>query len=677
MDLKPTFHRGRRNLSIGPTWALIAVTVALVGILIARLVQWQGLDQADLTRQAAEANTREVLEPALRGRILDADGETLAGNAASTVVTVDPSTLAASDDEGRALLDGVAGELGLDPGRLWGRTRVCGTEGAPAAPLCFSGLPFQPVVIARDVDPMAALALVERPEDFPGLAVESRPVRDYPSEEVNAAHVLGYLGRPSEDEVASTDPPLGPEDVVGRAGLEAVYDQALRGEPERNVLSVDPSGSVTGEVSRDKAVRGLDLRTHLNVQVQSRVERVLRQTVGRARAAGRPARAAAGLVMRVDDGAVVAAASWPTYDPDIWTSGISAADYDALVDPDGGEPLVNRVLAETYPPASTFKAFSLPAALASGVDPDQEYACPGAVRIAGTRFTNFRSQGYGELGLQRILEVSCDTVFYRWAYDSWTDLGGLSAERDLRDPYVLIAEDAGFGRRSGIDLPGEVVGTVPGRQATREAWEAEKGQICRRAERGYPGVQDRQRRAFLERSARESCADGWQYRAGDAVNFAIGQGDLAVTPLQLGTAYAAVANGGILWAPQVAAGTQRLDGTLVEDFPAQRRGELFWDAEALEVVRSGLLGVNTAGTGASAFDGFDLDSYPVAGKTGSAEALGSRATAWYASYGPAPDPEYVVVVLVEEGGIGGEIAAPAARKIWETLRELPPEEQSR
>jgi penicillin-binding protein 2 len=677
MDVSRAFHRGRRNVSIGPTWTLIVVVLALGGILLARLVQWQALEQGDLTRQAAQANTREVREPALRGRILDANGDPWAGNGATTVVTVDPGALAESEDEGRALIDRVARGLEMDPAVLWGRTRLCGTEGAPAPPRCFSGSPFRPVVIARDVEPVTALSLVERPEDFPGVRVQSQPIRDYPADDVNAAHLLGYLGVPSEEEVATADPPLSPDAVVGRAGLEAVYDAELRGQPQRTVLSVDPRGIVTGEVSREPAVPGLDLRTHLDPQIQSRTETVLRQTVRAARAGGRPASAAAGLVMRVEDGAVLAAASWPTYDPAIWASGISSADYEALVDAEGGQPLVNRVIAETYPPASTFKAFSLPAALASGVDPEQEYSCPGAVQIAGTRFTNFRSRAYGELDLQRILEVSCDTVFYRWAYDSWTDLGGLSAERDLRDPYILLAEDVGFGRRSGIDLPGEVTGTVPGRRTSREAWERDKEQICERAERGYPEVRNRQRRTFLERSATENCAEGWQYRAGDAVNFAIGQGDLAVTPVQLASAYAAVANGGTVWSPQVAAGTQRLDGTPVEDFPAQRAGRVFWDEEALEVVRRGLLGVNTDGTGAPAFEGFDLQSYPVAGKTGSAEALGARSTAWYASYGPAPEPEYVVVVLVEEGGIGGEVAAPAARQIWETLRSRGPAKQRR
>ncbi len=666
MGIAPrTRSLGQRNRSIGPIWALIVVVLALGGILLGRLVQWQVLRGDDFVQASAQVNTREVLNPALRGRILAADGTPLAANAPSTVVTIDPAVLADTDDEGLALVEQVAAVLDLPAGQLFGRTRVCGSEGAPPVPLCFSGSPYQPIPIASDVDPIEALSLIERPEAFPGVAVEARPVRAYPSEDVNAAHVLGYLGRPSAEEVAAAE--FAPVDSVGRTGLEAVYDSQLRGIPERTVASVDPRGVVTAQVSHRNSVPGLDVLTHVDAEVQARAEDVLAQTVNEARRDGLPAAAAAAVVLDVNTGGVIAAASWPTYDPNVWTGGISQADYDDLTEPDGGEPLIDRVVADTYPPASTFKAFSLPAALQTGIDPDAEYACPGSVEIAGQRFTNFESRAYGALDLQRIVEVSCDTVFYRWAYDNWLDLGGLDADQDLRDPYVLLAQDFGFGGRTGIDLPGEVPGSVPGRETKRENWLATKDQICARAEDGYPEVEDDERREFLEQSAQENCVDGWQYRAGDAVNVAIGQGDLAVTPVQLASAYAAIANGGTLWTPQVAAGTQRADGTVVDTFPPQPRGQAFLEPETLQIVRDGLAGVNTDGTGAPAFAGFDLDAYPVAGKTGSAEKLGARSTAWYASYGPTTDPEYAVVVVVEEGGIGGEVAAPAARQIWDLL----------
>ncbi|MGC1209488.1 MAG: penicillin-binding transpeptidase domain-containing protein, partial [Ornithinimicrobium sp.] len=520
MGIAPrTRSLGQRNRSIGPIWALIVVVLALGGILLGRLVQWQVLRGDDFVQASAQVNTREVLNPALRGRILAADGTPLAANAPSTVVTIDPAVLADTDDEGLALVEQVAAALDLPAGQLFGRTRVCGSEGAPPVPLCFSGSPYQPIPIASDVDPIEALSLIERPEAFPGVAVEARPVRAYPSEDVNAAHVLGYLGRPSAEEVAAAE--FAPVDSVGRTGLEAVYDSQLRGIPERTVASVDPRGVVTGQVSHRDSVPGLDVLTHVDAEVQSRAEDVLAQTVNEARRDGLPADAAAAVVLDVNTGGVIAAASWPTYDPNVWTGGISQADYDDLTEPDGGEPLIDRVVADTYPPASTFKAFSLPAALQTGVDPDAEYACPGSVEIAGQRFTNFESRAYGALDLQRIVEVSCDTVFYRWAYDNWLDLGGLDADQDLRDPYVLLAQDFGFGGRTGIDLPGEVPGSVPGRETKRETRLATKDQICARAEDGYPEVEDDERREFLEQSAQENCVDGWQYRAGDAVNVAI------------------------------------------------------------------------------------------------------------------------------------------------------------
>ncbi len=667
----------RRGHSVGPTWALLLVVLTLGGILIGRLVQWQVLDSAEFGEAAAVTNSRVVLEPALRGRILAADGTPLAANKPSAVVTIEPSALVDADDEGRELLADVANQLGLSAADVWGRTRVCGSEDAPRVPLCFSGSPYQPIPIARDVDPVTALRLLERPEDFPGVAVDSAPLRSYPADEVNAAHVLGYLGVPSADEVAATANVaegderrvLAPVDLVGRTGLEAVYDLPLRGTLGRTVVAVDSRGLVTGQVSHENPVPGLDLRTHIDAGVQERAETALSDAVEGAREAGRPPNGAAAVVLEVNTGAVIAEASWPTYDPTVWTSAISATDYADLISSDGGQPLIDRALADTYPPASTFKAFSLPAALATGIDPDGQYACPGSLDIAGQTFTNFESRAYGELNLQRIMEVSCDTVFYRWAYQNWQDLGGVETTQDLQDPYVLLAQDFGFGARTGIDLPGEVGGTVTGREAKRSTWEATKDQICDQAERGYPEEDDEQRREFLEQSAKENCAQGDQYRPGDAVNLAIGQGGVAVTPVQLASAYAAIANGGTLWTPQVAADTRRQDGTVVSTFAPKQRGEVTLPAQTWQIVRDGLAGVNTNGTGASAFEGFDLEAYPVAGKTGSAEALGARSTAWYASYGPTTGPQYVVVVVVDEGGIGGEVAAPAARQIWDLLAQ--------
>lgn len=661
--------RVRRRIATGPLWGLVLAAVVLGSLLVGRLTQLQVAGSDELAATAAEVGTREVVTPALRGRILAADGSALATNAPSTVVTLDPGVVLSAEDEGRAVVTAVAEALGLPAEQLWGRTRLCGTEGAPPPPACFSGSPYQPVPLAFDVDPVAALALLERPEALPGVGVSTLPVRAYPAPQgVNAAHVLGFLGRPTQEEVEAPGGGVDPQDRLGRAGLEQVYDDRLRGIPGVTTVTVDPRGVVTGELGRTAPAPGPDLLTHLDVEVQRAAEEAVRAAVLQARADDAPAVSAAAVVLRPDSGAVVAAASWPTYDPGIWTRGVSQGEYERLLDPARGQPLLNRVVAATFPPASTFKVVSLPAALQTGIDPEADYPCPGAVTIAGQRFTNYESEAYGEIDLPRVMEVSCDTVFYRWAYDHWRELGGIAQESDAGDRYVAVARGFGLGRATGVDLPSEAPGLVPSREWKRTTWEATREQTCARAEQGYPEETDAERRAFLEQLARESCTDGWQWRPGDAVNFSIGQGDVQVTPLQVATVYAALADDGRLWRPHLGAALRRTDGSVVERVEPVQVGRVSLDGATLAEVRDGLDGVTTDGTAAGAFAGWPHAAYPLAGKTGSAESFGRAPTSWFASYGPVAEPEYVVVVVVEQGGIGGEVAAPAARAIWEVLR---------
>lgn len=669
----PTPPRVRRPLSTRPLWGVVVVVLLLGLVLAGRLGQLQLAQHEELAEQAAQVSTRELHTPALRGRIVAADGTPLVVNSPTSVLTVDPELLLEEPERVRSLVQGVAEVLALDVEDLYGRTRLCGTPEAPPAPACFSGSPYQPVPVAFDVDPVRALAVLERPEDFPGVEVQTLPVRDYPAPEgVNLAHVVGYLGRATQEEVDGSEGGVGPQDLLGRAGLEAVYDDGLRGQAGTTTVTVDPRGAVTGRLESADPQPGADLRTHLDVEVQAVTERALVEAIRAARRAGAPAPSGAAVVLRPTDGAVLAATSFPTYDPGVWTSGVSQREYDRLLDPLRGQPLVSRLVAQTFPPASTFKVVTLPAALQSGIDPEGEYACPGAVTIAGQRFTNYESEEHGELDLPGIISVSCDTAFYRWAYDSWREQGGIAQTSDDEDRFLAVARGFGLGRPTGIDLPAEAPGHLPSREWKRDYWEATRETSCARAESGYPEVEDEERRDFLEQLARENCVDGWQWRPGDAANFAIGQGDVATTPLQVATVYAAIANGGRLWAPQLGDALVRADGTVVEDLPPVDQGRVALDETSLEIVREGLADVVTEGTAAGAFAGWPHEDYPLAGKTGSAEVFGADwATSWYASYGPTTDPEYVVVVMVEQGGLGADVAAPAARAIWEVLRKRP------
>lgn len=665
----------RRRPGVGSLWAITFVIVALLGLLLGRLGQLQLTDQAEFAQEVIADETRTVSVPAPRGEILASDGTVLVGNAPTVLVTVDPEVLLTSEDEGREMLADLAGALDLPAEQVWGATQVCGSAEAPPVPRCFSGSPYQPIPVAgvfNTVDAQAALAVVEEPERFPGVSVVTGTVRQHPDEGPSAVHLAGYLGSPTEEEIADAAAEggvLDAGDALGRSGLEQQYDSWLRGEPARTTLTVDPRGVVTGSLDEEStiAVPGGDLVTHIDPEVQLAAERALAEAVETARADDLPADSAAAVVLDVETGGVIAAASLPTYDPAVWVGGIGEDDYAALTDPQTGVPMVDRSIAGTYPPASTFKVVSLPAAMRHGVNPDEEYTCPGSVTIGGQEFTNFESEEHGDIDLQRVLEVSCDTTFYTWAYEHWQNIGGLEQRSDTRDPYILMAQDFGLGVPTGIDLPGESAGLVPTREWKQAFWEQTREDTCALAEEGQPHIEDDDRREFLETLAEENCVDGWQYRPGDAVNFSIGQGDISATPLQMAVAYAAIANGGTRWEPQLADRVVDADGTVIHEVEPVEAGRIGLTDAELEVIRAGLDGVNTDGTGAEAFAGFDLDAYPVAGKTGSAESLGRVSTGWYASYAPAEDPQYAVVVVVEQGGLGGDIAAPAARQIWEVL----------
>lgn len=649
---------------------LVALAVTLVLTMLGRLVQLQVVQGGELARQASEQATRTITEPALRGRILAVDGSALAANASTTVLTLDPKVVADRTDRGAGLLRRLAPLVGRSAEQLIGRTKVCGTKGAPQPPVCFSGEPYEPIPIAVDVPLGEALPLLERPEEFPGLGVRAEPARAYPAvKSVNAAHLLGHLGRVNQADL-KRDPDLTARDVVGRGGLERQYDQMLRGTPGRTEVAVDARGFPSRQVSQRDPVAGRDVVTHLDPVVQGASERALKSALAAARAKDNPGRSGAVVVLDASSGAVIAMASAPSYDPGVWTGGITDAEYAKLNDPKAGTPMRSRATTSATAPASTFKAISLPAAIAQGHDPKGPYRCSSNVTIGDRTFKNYESVAYGPISMRRALEVSCDTVFYRWAYQSWRKAGGLDARIKAPNPFAASARDFGLGRETGIDLPSESRGRIPDRAWKVKQWKATRKASCDRAKRGYPEMKDRKRAAYLTKVARESCTSGYVYRAGDAVNFAIGQGDVAVTPLQLASSYAAVANGGTLWAPRVAASTQRAGGGDREPVATRRTGTVTFPAKALGTLRAGLADVTRTGTAEKAFAGFPLEDYAVSGKTGTAEVFGQEATSWFASYGPRlpSGKQYVVVSMVTESGTGADYAAPAARKVWDVLR---------
>ena len=669
--MKPHTRR-HRPTSVSRLVVVAALVVSVFALLLGRLGQVQVVQPTAYAGPAAVSlETRTTVQPAVRGRILDAQGEPLTDNTSSVAVTIERRVLVEASDGGRALVDRIAAGLDRPAQPLWERTFLCGSPGATPPPACFNGSAYQPIPLAENVDPARALSLLEQPENYPGVGVVAEPGRTFPAPHgVNAAHLLGYVDRASATDVTGSDGAVTADETVGRDGLEAQYDGVLRGTHGTTSVAVDPRGVVVDRLATTAPVAGRDVVTHISAPVQAAAEQSLSQAVATARSGGFAADSAAAVVLDVTDGAVVAAASYPAYDPKVWTGGITQANLDALRNPAAGTPLVSRVTGATMPPASTFKVVSTTAAAAMGVDLDGQYDCTSTFQVGDRAFANYESHDYGVLSLQRNLEVSCDTIWYRFAYQSWLAQGGLAAKDDGGDPFVTAAKAYGLGVRTGVDLPGEVAGRVPDRVWKRSTWEDTKTQTCARAASGYPDVAatDPARADYLKALAVENCDSGWQYRAGDEANFAIGQGDVAVTPLQLARVYAAVANGGTLWVPQVAAATQNQDGSARTAIPPVASGTVPLTPEVRGFLVGALQGVVTSGTASGVFAGWPQADYPLAGKTGSAEVFGKQATSWFASFGPVTNPRYAVVVMVAQAGTGASTAAPASRAIWDALR---------
>jgi penicillin-binding protein 2 len=642
---------------------LRAVVFAVLAVLLLRLFSLQILEH-DHYQVAAEGNReRTVVSPAPRGIIVDDKGVPFATNQTSLVITVDRSVLARQSDGGKALLVRLAAALHRSYTELYDKTRLCTAKvGQP----CWNGSPYQPIPVLTNVQPQQALAIIEHPERFPGVSADTQAVREYPQGTV-AAHEIGYTGPVSQAQLADKKAGYLPTDVVGQAGIEASYDQQLRGSSGVKTLAVDRFGNVSGVLSQTPAKAGDNVVLSLDSGVQNLLEQSLTNELAAARSQGKAATTGSGVVMNWHTGQVVAMASVPTYNPSVFTGGISQKDYNALTSASSGDPLISRAYQGTLAPGSTFKPVSLAAAVASGNDINGIYSCPSAIQIGNAIFHNFEGESGGNISLHEAIVMSCDTVFDQFAYNDWLADGGL---RNGSGPYApakqyftTMAKAFGFGRDTGIDLPAESSGWVTDRAALTKQYNEMKATYCKRAQSGYPEDPDPQHAALLQQYAKEACQDGNLYNGGAAVMFGIGQGAyLSVSPLQMATAYAAVANGGTVFHPRVAKALVSQDGKVTK-IPSSVASHLPVAASTLQYIRDSMQDVTRRGTAAGAFTGFPLDQIPIAGKTGTAEVDGHDDTSWFASF----SDQYVVVISIPNTGQGANYAAPVARQVYEGL----------
>jgi penicillin-binding protein 2 len=656
-------HRVRARMVI-----LQVLVLSLMITLFGRLWFLQIREGDDYAAAASQNQVRDVITPAVRGQILDDKGRPLVNNRTALVVSVSRTDLLRMPDDGAAVLTRLAGVLDLPVDEVKARTRLC-ERNVPKP--CWNGSPYQPIPVTENATTEQALTIMEHREDFPGVTAEPTAVRQYPAPEgAGGAHIVGYLSPVSDDELAKQKAAgkkdLQRADEVGRAGLERTYDADLRGKSGVTELSVDHLGRVTGTVGETPPVAGNHLVTSIDARIQAITEQQLAEAMKRARStfdAGNThknfvADAGAAVVMDVKTGRVIAMASAPDYDPSVWVGGISPDDYKKLTDEKAGVPLVSRATQGQFAPGSIFKVISTSAAAESGYSTKANYDCSPSISVGGQVFNNLESKGYGPISLQRALEVSCNTVFYGIGYDMWLKDGGIFG-KSAKDPMVTMAKDYGLGSPTGIDLPAESGGRIADRAWKKRNWEQHKDAWCKQGKTGND---------YADQIAKENCVDGWQFRAGDAINFAIGQGDTTVTPLQMARVYAAIANGGTLWKPSIGKAVVSPDGKLVRDIEPQAAGRLPISEATLKYLQTALLGVAQNGTAAGVFANWPNAQLPIAAKTGTGSVYGKQSTSWFATYGgPVGGPQYAVVMMVSQGGTGSGTSGPSVRKIYEAL----------
>ena len=646
----------------------VAILIAgLLAVLGSRLYYLQIHSHQAYVSLAAQDRIRNIVEPSVRGEILDDTGAPMVANQSALVVAVNIARVGAQPDGGKAELARLARLLGITSTQMQNRVRLC-TVGVK--PPCWQGSPYQPIPVAQNVSQKIALQVLEDKAVLPGVTADLQPVIKY-SQPVatSAAQLLGYLQPITSQEIARMHIPVtgfSGDDLIGQAGLEAQYDQQLRGAAGLNEVAVNAAGQVTSTIKKTAPQAGDDLVTSINSKLQVATQNILASAVESAHLANAGATTGAAVVMTTT-GRVVAMASYPTYNPSVWSGGISQAEFSRLFGTKGDEPILERATQGEYPPGSTFKVTTLTAGVKFGDSLYADYDCPAATTVDGHSFNNDFGNG-GEMSLHQALVLSCDTVFYNIGYQIWqSDDRKANTVTTAKAPVQFeqkVEMQWGFGKDSGIDLPGENNGTIPTREWLYYFWKDNAHQGQNWCKNGRPNG------SYVQQIEYDDCQFGNIWEPGQAIIASIGQGYVAVTPLQLANAYAALANGGTLYSPRIGAALLSPNGKVVQKITPPVVGHLPASKNTLAYIRSALQGVVTSGTAAGTFGGFPLGQVCVAGKTGTAQVFGKNSTSVFASFAPCNKPKYVVVVMIPDSGFGADVSGPAVRRIWDALYGL-------
>jgi len=476
---------------------------------------------------------------------------------------------------------------------------------------------YEPVRLKDDISLEQYTTIVERGHELPGVEVQAQAVRVYPNKEL-AAHMLGYVGEISDSELEEWKGKgyLAGE-LIGQTGLEAYYEEYLRGEPGVRQIEINNSFEPLSEVVTRQPEPGDSLVLTIDSKLQATAERALAWDMWRIRntiigdGPWPNARAGAVVVMEVKTGAILAMASLPTFDPNLFATGISQADYETLQDP-LWTPMINRAVQKAYQPGSTWKMMTSAAALDSGViGPYDQIFCNGVYDKAGNP-KDWTPFGHGHVDTIGALQGSCDIYYYEMGYRMGPDV--MSAK----------AKEFGFGSKTGIDLGGEVAGLLPDEETRYRVWEQELN-------------------------------DPWGI--GHTVSSAIGQ-IVQVTPLQLARYVAALGNEGRVMKPQLVQRVVDTEGKTVKEIAPEQVGQVEIHPEHLEAILAGMVAVDTPG-GTSDYAIYPLPGLAKGGKTGSAENPPRDDYGLYVSLAPIDDPQIAIAVVIEQAVHGSNTSAVA------------------
>ena len=579
---------------------MLYIAVIFLCLLSLRIFYMQILKGSYYKSESDGNRMRQIPVQAARGVMYDRNGKTMAGSRSAYSIIL--SDVNKDKDIPEVELNRLASLLKISASEI--KEKISKNKKS-----------FGGIVIARDVGIDIATQIEERRDEYPNFNIEVYPLRVYPLNDAGG-QILGYVGETGEEDRDSNGNTYQLGTIIGRAGLEAQFNEYLEGTNGTKLVEVDASGHPVKILNGIPVTRGHNIRLTLDSRVQKAAEDAIKEQMITLGSSGSFATGASAVAMDPQTGAILAMVSWPSYDSNHFSQGISAKEWNSLIT-NPNHPMQNRTISSMYPPGSTFKVITGAAALEAHVmTPSEQIYDSGKHWIIDKR--NAQGEAFGWIDFYQAMAKS-DNVYF---YEMGRRLG--------IDRLAAMSRAFGLGEKTGIDLPGETEGNVASEEYKREVFNQD-------------------------------------WYLGETFDAAIGQSYTLVTPLQMAVVYSAIANGGYRYRPYLVTRIDNFDGTPLKIFSPEVMGTVPISKTTLETIQASILGVmKKEGTGGFLFANYPI---PIAGKSGTAETNGID-NGWFIAYAPYDKPEIVVVVMFEHSGFGADSAAPVVKKMMDAYFHL-------